>query len=395
MNSPVPRPAVHFTAESGWINDPLGMTYVDGQYHLFFQYVPDSTEWQPNCHWGHAVSSDLVTWTEREVALAPGDGDDGAWSGSIIQHPEHGPMLFYTAVSIPHFALGTVRVATPTDGTWNTWSKGETVVVVPEELDARAFRDPYVFRDACEWRMLVGTSLSDGTAAAASFSSQDCRTWTYNGLAAQRARTVTTPVWTGSLWECPQVFEIDGSHVMVTSVWEDDVLHYVAYAIGTYLDGVFHADTWHRLTYGDSYYAPSFFRDRDGQPCLIYWLRGPGGDAAGWAGALSVSHRLTLLDGRLNSAPHPGLYGTVSALQTADDNNHARVLSWNPHHEDMDINLGTGSALSLRRVASGFEYRHGGVKRTIPCANIPDEVVVLVDGDICEVFLGESVLAIG
>ena len=63
------RPTLHFTARSGWINDPHGITYRDGRYHVFFQYVPDRTSWAPNCHWGHATGPDLLSLTEHSVAM--------------------------------------------------------------------------------------------------------------------------------------------------------------------------------------------------------------------------------------------------------------------------------------------------------------------------------------
>ena len=113
-----------------------------------------------------------------------------------------------------------------------TWQKGDIVVQAPDQLDVVAFRDPFVFRDANQWRMLVGTGLTGGVAAASSFSSNDLRTWTFDGIAAQRSGTQRQPVWTGTLWECPQIFAIDGRHVLVTSVWADDVLHHVAYGVG-------------------------------------------------------------------------------------------------------------------------------------------------------------------
>jgi beta-fructofuranosidase len=56
------RPVLHLTADRGWVNDPLAPTWDGERYHLFFQYVPGSVEWAPNCHWGHAVSDDLVHW---------------------------------------------------------------------------------------------------------------------------------------------------------------------------------------------------------------------------------------------------------------------------------------------------------------------------------------------
>ena len=63
------RPAVHFTPDHGWMNDPHGLVYANGEYHAFFQYVPHDTKWQSDLHWGHAVSRDAVRWTDRGSAL--------------------------------------------------------------------------------------------------------------------------------------------------------------------------------------------------------------------------------------------------------------------------------------------------------------------------------------
>ncbi len=64
------RPQVHFSPKTGWMNDPNGMVFFKGKYHLFYQYYPDSTVWGP-MHWGHATSTDLVHWEQQSIALYP------------------------------------------------------------------------------------------------------------------------------------------------------------------------------------------------------------------------------------------------------------------------------------------------------------------------------------
>ena len=64
------RPTFHFTPPEKWMNDPNGMVYYAGEYHLFYQYYPDSTVWGP-MHWGHAISKDLATWEHLPIALYP------------------------------------------------------------------------------------------------------------------------------------------------------------------------------------------------------------------------------------------------------------------------------------------------------------------------------------
>lgn len=384
------RPRIHFTATSGWINDPHGLSVVDDRYHLFFQHVPASTVWNPACRWGHAVSDDLVCWREQPVALEPGDGDDGVWSGSIARDDDLGPRAYYTSVHVPDFGIGRVRVARPTDPDWTHWVKEAVVVDLPPEFDAIAFRDPFVFRDAGCWRMLVGTALSDGTAAAASFSSPDGRTWAYDGIAASRSGAQTDPVWTGTLWECPQMFTVDGRDVLVTSVWDDDVLHYVVYATGRWEDGRFRPDTWRRLTYGESYYAPSFFRDRQGRPCLVFWMRGALDEQAGWAGAHSVAYCLSMVDGELVMRVHPEVEAAVRAWEP----DAPLLTQWRPTDGDLRIGDGSGATTVLHRTSTGIRVQQkDGASITLPVAPTTT-IALVVDGPIVEVCCGTCGFAV-
>src|SRR6478609_1989255 len=76
------RPQIHFSPKEHWMNDPNGMVYNEGVYHLFFQYHPGSSKWGP-MHWGHAISSDMIRWEEQPIALYP-DSLGTIFSGSAV-----------------------------------------------------------------------------------------------------------------------------------------------------------------------------------------------------------------------------------------------------------------------------------------------------------------------
>lgn len=373
------RPEFHFTAEQGWINDPHGITFRNGRYHSFFQYVPDSTVWAANCHWGHAVGTDLLSLATLPVAIAPGEGDEGIWTGSLVTDDTGSSRILYTSTSRPNIGIGRVRVATPSDDDWISWEKGDFVAEAPADLEIIAYRDPFVIRDGDQWRMFLGAGLADGTATALSYRSADLGAWEYEGIALQRSTSETDPVWMGSLWECPQIIEVDSRHVMVSSVWDNDTLYYAGYAVGTYADGRFTAEAWGRLTYGPSYYAPSFFRDADGRPCLTFWMRGVSDLDAGWASAHSVPHVLTLEGDRLVATPHPDveMYRTATAGGTALD------LEWSPANGDeLAIADASGAVATLRVTEGELTVRGAGDEWRMPVAN---PIRVIVDAQAIEI----------
>ncbi|GAA4742082.1 hypothetical protein GCM10023350_28560 [Nocardioides endophyticus] len=389
------RPSFHFTVETGWINDPHGLTFHDGQYHLFHQYVPDSLVWAPNCHWGHATSPDLLNWTRHGVAIAPGDGDDGIWTGSLVQD-EAGARILYTSVAQPNLGLGRVRVATPEDETWETWSKGDIVVRPPEDLDLIAYRDPFVISEESGWRMFIGAASRSGDALALTYTSTDLTEWVYDGVALARSTDEVEPVWMGALWECPQIFEVDGHWVMVSSVWDDDVLHYAGYGIGdsySYQDGRFAPLDWGRLSFGGSYYAPSFFRDREGRPCLMFWMRGVTDSQEGWASCLSVPYLLSVENGRLVALPHPQLADRRGPEIAPGESTTAIDLEWTPSAEADQLTLSSETGKSVR-ISTGnglvtFE-RPGHETWTMPWSG--GRVRVLVDGPTLEISTADGIL---
>lgn len=389
------RPRFHLTAETGWINDPHGLTFHDGRYHLFHQYVPDSLVWAPNCHWGHATSSDLLTWTHHDVAIAPGDGDDGIWTGSLVQDGEQTRIL-YTSVAQPDLGLGRVRLAAPVDDTWDAWTKGDIVVRPPQHLDLIAYRDPFVIREGTGWRMFVGAATRRGDALALTYTSEDLTSWAFDDVALSRSTHEIEPVWMGALWECPQVFDVDGHWVMVSSVWDDDVLHYAGYAIGdaaSYRDGRFTPLGWGQLSFGGSYYAPSFFRDRDGRPCLMFWMRGVADTDQGWASCLSVPHVLTVRDGRLVAMPHPELLTARVTRMRAGEEAPGFDMEWSPAPggDQLVLTSGAGKTGCLTAADGGVTLERPGLDAwSMPWSG--GTIRVVLDASVVEVSSEDGIL---
>ena len=104
------RPAFHVSPYVGWMNDPNGFSYYQGEYHLFYQYYPYDTHWN-SMHWGHVVSKDLLHWKYLPAALAPDEDYDkiGCFSGSAIELEDGRQLLLYTAVDQETMEDGTVR----------------------------------------------------------------------------------------------------------------------------------------------------------------------------------------------------------------------------------------------------------------------------------------------
>ena len=304
------RPRLHLTPPRGWLNDPHGITWLDGRYHLFHQAVPDSLTHRPSCAWGHVTSPDLLTFEHRPVALAPDADDGGCWTGSLVTDGRDAT-IFYTAVDVPDAGIGRIRVARPADAAWDTWTKGDVVVRAPDGLDLAEFRDPFLVREGSGWRMFVAGATRGGTAVVPTWVSDDLATWEYDGIALERASSEQDP-WMGEMWECPQFFQVGDRWAMVASVWSRDTLHHAGYALGTLRAGRFTAESWGRLSWG-SYYAPSYFLDREGRPSLMFWIRDVGDHEEGWQSCLSVPHLVDVRDDRLVLSPHPHLLDGLAA----------------------------------------------------------------------------------
>lgn len=268
------RPAYHFSPEYGWMNDPNGMVYLDGEYHLFFQYNPYGTRWQ-NMHWGHAVSTDMVSWTYLPTPLAP-DSLGAVFSGSAVIDANNTAGFGKNAMVAIYTNAGEVQaqsIAYSTDrGRTFTKYKGNPVISNPGIAD---FRDPKVrwHEETKQWIMTLATKQT-----VTFYSSQDLKKWNMlstfgDGIGSH-----------AGVWECPDLFPLNyqgkTKWVLLVSINPGGPNHGSAtqYFIGDFDGKNFVADTlpyplW--LDYGRDNYAGvtwSNIPKSDGRTILMGWM---------------------------------------------------------------------------------------------------------------------------
>ena len=192
------RPTYHFTPEYGWMNDPNGLVYQDGEWHLFYQFNPYGSLWG-NMHWGHAVSRDLVKWEHLGVAIAP-DALGSVFSGSAIVDQENTAGFGRNAIVAMYTSAGdsqTQSLAYSNDG-GRTFAKypGNPVIVAENKPD---FRDPKMFWDdqTRQWKVVLAAGQE-----VQFYSSDNLKDWTYESSFGKDYGCHD------GVWECPDLIRL-------------------------------------------------------------------------------------------------------------------------------------------------------------------------------------------
>lgn len=267
------RPKFHFSSRRGWLNDPNGLVYYEGQYHLFYQHNPYGINWG-NMHWGHAVSTDLVHWTELPTALYP-DDLGAMFSGSAVvdwnntagfeQGPRKTLVCCYTAAGgfTPNSKdrRFTQCLAFSNDGGTTVQKYAGNPVL---SHIANENRDPRIiwYEPHRKWVMALYIDANEF----ALFGSPDLKTW-------DRLCTINMP---GCI-ECPEFFEIAVEGDSADKRW----IFYAAngkYFIGRFDGNHFIPESdLLDLHHGDCFFASQTFSDmpaEDGRRIAIGWARG-------------------------------------------------------------------------------------------------------------------------
>ena len=315
------RPAFHLTPYVGWMNDPNGFSYYKGKYHMFYQYHPYNSQWGP-MHWGHAVSNDLLHWEYLPAAIAPDMPYDnaGCFSGSAIELPDGRQLLMYTGVHRETMSDGTVRdIQTQClavgDGLNYTKYEGNPVLTekdLPEGASKFDFRDPKMWREENGTYMaIVGNRPADGSGQFLLFKSEDAFHWSYMSTVDENRNRF------GKMWECPDLFSLDGKDVILTSPQDMLPVGYDYYngngtlcLIGHFYheSGIFTEESDQTIDHGIDFYAPQTVLTPDGRRIMIGWMQnwdscGIREPEAPWAGQMSLPRELSIKNGRLCQKP--------------------------------------------------------------------------------------------
>ena len=315
------RPRFHLSARVGWMNDPNGFSFYQGQYHLFYQYHPYDSHWGP-MHWGHAVSRDLLVWEYLPAALAPDAlyDRDGCFSGSAVELDDKRQLLMYTGVvKEPCPEGGTREVQTQCiavgDGTDYDKCLENPVLTradLPEGGSPFDFRDPKMWReDDGTFGCVVGNCTEDRDGRVLEYRSGDGIHWSFERILAENRGRF------GKMWECPDFFRLDGKDVLIVSP-QDMLPRGMEYDNGNgtlcligrrdLKTGKFVEEADQAVDYGIDFYAPQTLLAPDGRRIMIGWMQNwdtcnMRWEEKPWFGQMSLPRELSIKEGRLYQQP--------------------------------------------------------------------------------------------
>jgi fructan beta-fructosidase len=363
------RPLFHFTPPSQWMNDPNGMVYFEGEYHLFYQHHPESTVWGP-MHWGHAVSTDLINWQHLPIALFP-DALGTIFSGSAVVDWNN-TSGFGTNGKPPLVAIFTNHNATQeaagredfqtqglaySNDRGRTWTKFAGNPVLPNANSIKDFRDPKVVWHATTQSWVMALAAKDRIQF---WRSPNLKNWEMASEFGASAGAHT------GVWECPDIFElnitdtIEKRWVLLVSINPGGPNGGSAtqYFVGDFDGNVFKESSetagqtlW--LDHGRDNYAGVTFCDiptNDGRRIFVGWMSN--WDYAKvvptekWRSALTLPRTLALARTRgglrVTSAPvreFARLRATTTALQTQSVSSALTLAATHAHALEIELEI--------------------------------------------------------
>ena len=308
------KPIYHIHPEFGLLNDPNGLAYFNGYYHLFHQWYPYGTTHGMK-HWAHLKSKNLVEWTREEVALIPTEDYEahGAYSGTSIEI-DNKLYLYYTGnIKLDKMNRSSNQCLAIMDGYGNIQKHPSNALIegVPQGYTGHV-RDPKVFKKNDQYYMILGAQRLDETGTFIVYQSPNGIEWKLLGELILKNFNQEF----GYMWECPDYAQIDGKDLLVFSPQGIEPqgekyknLFNVTYVIGK-LDIenlTFEVESFDEFERGFDFYATQMFKGKEEQTLLLAWA-GLGEfeyptDEFGWAHCLTLPREITIKDNKVIQFP--------------------------------------------------------------------------------------------
>ena len=309
------RPQIHYTPNANWMNDPNGLVYLDGKWHMYYQYNPRGNDWG-NMSWGHAVSTDLMHWDEQPVAMVRNDLGD-IFSGSAVVDKDNTAGFGAGAIVAIYTSAGEHQqqsIAYSTDG-GTTFTQYEGNPVIANTVDGSGFRDPKVFwhNESSQWIMTLTQAERDwewGDFRIKFYGSKNMKNW--NLLSEFNTEL---PRAKRGQWECPDLIRMNyngaDKWVLIISSNPGGIVagSGTMYFVGNFDGTTFTADDvdnplW--LDYGaDNYAGVTWSNTPDSRVVLIgwmnNWLYAGAVPCSPWRSAMTLPRELKLIE--VNGSP--------------------------------------------------------------------------------------------
>ena len=354
------RPKLHFTAPYHWINDPNGLIYFNGYYHIFYQHFPYAPHWG-TMHWGHAITKDFINFKHLPIALYPSKNYDrnGCFSGSAIEMNNQ-LYLYYTSIKYakenPEYVhiqysdddlIASQSLLISNDGYTfdNDKDKHLIIDVITDETlgDVRHTRDPKVWKkNNGHIGMVIGSKIKGKdkyNGEVLFYESEDGIYFRYKN------RFIDESI--GDMWDCPDIFKLNNQHFMIFS---PEHINQPPYPVSNavYMPVEFDEDSmtitkrydYTYIDYGLDFYAPQTFIDENHQRVMLGWLRmRECVKGENWIGMFIMPRVLEERDGHIYQSVYPTIKSLFHQETNVIDLNEPFLLKVNMK-ENSYMNIG-------------------------------------------------------
>lgn len=426
------RPHYHIAPPCGLLNDPNGLCYLNGKYHVFYQWYPFEAKHDMK-HWNHVSSEDLIHWEEEADILIPDLAyeKNGCYSGNAYVDPEtQTAYLYYTAnykdengVRIPQQALAVMDK----NGHIVKSEKNPLINEAPESVSEN-IRDPFVFSYKGKLYMLLGAESQSHEGCLLLYKAADYENWEYQGILDIEFNGQSIDL--GTMVECPGIILGDKDILFLSligskqeGIGHENRFDTIALIGNLDLDKrIFNAERIQTLDYGFDFYAPQPFLDKNGKPVFYGWFGSANEelpeDKYHWRHALTLPREMIIEEDRLKTPVYPKIKDQFNPVEIHGQENEwivsssePTLLKWNLKNDNKRHSLKVGSQddyweLILDFGANTLQVDRSSLKipvdpeygmiRSLPLEEGKDaELEIYLDNSFNEIYLnnGEKVLS--